>query len=399
MASSADSSQNPSVISTAAVRIGMVVGEQSGDILGADLIIALKKLFPNAVFEGVGGPLMLEQGFESLFNQERLAVMGLVEPLKRLPELLSIRKSLKKHFIENPPAIFIGIDAPDFNLGLEESLRFAGIKTAHYVSPSVWAWRQNRIKKIARAVDLMLTLFPFEAAFYQQRQVPVKFVGHPLADQLPIEADRQSAINKLQLPSEYSSKRIIALLPGSRQSEVERLGTLFIQAAKLCQKTVNDVAFLVPSANSARHQQLESLIEEHAKGIPILLIAGQSREVMAASDVVLMASGTASLEAMLLKKPMIIAYKMAALSYWIIRKMVKVRYVGLPNLLANKPLVEEYLQKNATPENLAKALAGFLTSRERKTLVDAFTHLHLALKKDASAQAALALVPLIETSL
>lgn len=370
-------------------RVAIVVGEASGDILGAGLMQALQQRFPDCVFEGIGGPRMLAQGFVSHHPMDRLAVMGLVEPLKRLPELLGIRRSLRQRYTQNPPDVFIGIDAPDFNLGLEASLHKEGVFTVHYVSPSVWAWRQGRVKKIAKAVDLMLTLFPFEARFYEEHKVNVAFVGHPLADKFPLEPEKTAARDSLGLEQDAT---YVALLPGSRASEVEKLGQDFIQTAHLCLAQAPQLKFLMPAANPARHAQLTAMLEASPE-LPVNLSLENSHEVMAAADVVLMASGTTTLEALLLKKPMVIAYRVAALSYWILKRLVKSAYIGLPNLLANRSLVPELIQHDATPEKLASEVMKMVNSPERvDALQQAFLDIHSSLKKDASEVAANAIL-------
>ncbi|ARU27344.1 lipid-A-disaccharide synthase [Cellvibrio sp. PSBB006] len=376
------------------LRIGIVVGEASGDILGAGLMTALRKHFPNAEFSGIGGPRMLALGFHSFFPQDRLAVMGLVEPLKRLPELLKIRAFLRDHFIANPPAVFIGIDAPDFNLTLEGDLKEKGILTAHYVSPSVWAWRQKRVHKIARSVDLMLTLLPFEAEFYQQHQVPVAFVGHHLADEIPLDVDQQAARNTLHIAQDA---KVVALLPGSRSNEVERLGQLFMETAVHCLRRNPALQFIIPAANADRYRQLHLQLSSYID-YPIHLVNGQSQTVMAAADVVLMASGTTALEAMLLKRPMVIAYKLSWLSWAILSRMVKTPYVGLPNLLAGKKLVPELLQDDATPENMSAAVMHYFEHpQETQALRDTFYDMHQSIKRHASDRAADAIAELIQT--
>ena len=375
------------------LRIGIVVGEASGDILGASLMQAIQQQFPDAKFEGIGGPLMLAKGFNSLFAMERLSVMGLVEPLKRLPELLNIRKTLKEHFSSHQPDLFLGIDSPDFNLDLELALRKAGVLTAHYVSPSVWAWRSGRIVKIAKAVDRMLTLFPFEAQFYHEHNVPVSFIGHPLADQFPLENDQQKARADLGLSLD---KPLVALLPGSRGGEVRMLGEAFIETARWCLHQRQDLTFVLPAANEARYQQLQTMLQEKGKGLPIQLIQGQSQQAMAAADMVLMASGTTTLEAMLLKRPMVVAYKMAKFSYAIISRMVKSKYISLPNLLANEELVPEVLQSDVRPEMLGPLVLEALQDRpKRAQLQKRFTELHQELKADASERAAEVLLKMI----
>lgn len=377
------------------LRIGIVVGEASGDILGAGLMVALRKHFPEAEFSGIGGPRMLALGFHSFFPQDRLAVMGLVEPLKRLPELLKIRGFLRDHFIAEPPAAFIGIDSPDFNLTLEGDLKEKGIPTVHYVSPSVWAWRQKRIHKIASSVDLMLTLLPFEAEFYQQHQVPVTFVGHHLADEIPLEIDHQAARRTLHIAEDA---KVVALLPGSRSNEVERLGQLFMETAVHCLRRDPDLQFVIPAANADRYRQLHLQLSAYHE-YPIQLVNGQSQTVMAAADVVLMASGTTALEAMLLKRPMVIAYKLSWLSWAILSRMVKTPYVGLPNLLAGKQLVPELLQDAATAEDMSAAVMHYFENpEETQALRDTFYAMHQSLKLNASDRAAEAVAQLIHSS-
>lgn len=369
----------------ALTRVAIVAGEASGDILGAGLIAALKRDFPNCIFEGVGGDLMIAEGFTSHYAMDRLAVMGLIDPLKRLPELLRMRRDIIERYRDNPPDVFIGIDAPDFNLTIEKKLREAGVATCHYVSPSVWAWRQGRIKKIKKAVNLMLTLFPFEAAFYEKHNIPVHFVGHPLADKFPLECDQSAARSALGLEP---SAQYIALLPGSRKSEVEKLTPLFVQAALRCFQKDQRLKFLIPAANQARYEEIEQVLQT-LEDIPVDLILGRSHEVMAASDAIVMASGTTTLEAMLLKKPMVIAYRMAALSFWLIKRMVKVKFVGLPNLLANRSLVPELLQDDATPENLSDALMRYIeNSSYREALIDDYVSIHKSIRKNANQEAA-----------
>ena len=374
------------------IHIGIVVGEASGDILGAALIAELRKLYPNAEFSGIGGPRMLELGFHSFFPQDRLAVMGFVEPLKRLPELLRIRKFLREHFIANPPAVFIGIDSPDFTISLEGSLKEKGIKTVHYVSPSVWAWRQKRIFKIAKSVDLMLTLLPFEAAFYEKHNVPVEFVGHHLADEIPEHVDKFQARRELGIPEHA---RVVALLPGSRASEVERMGSLFMHTAVFCLEQDPELLFYIPAANSDRYRQLHLQLNDYVD-FSVQLFNGNSLKVMAAADVLLLASGTVTLEALLLKKPMVVAYKMAPLTFKIFSWLIKTPYVALPNLLANKPLVPELLQNQATPEKLSAAIMNYFENpEETQELVNTFADMHGILKRDASVRAAAAIAKLI----
>jgi len=368
------------------VRIGICVGESSGDLLAAGLIDALRAYYPDLQIEGVAGPLLMQRGCQSLFPMEKLAVMGVSAVLARLPELLRLRKRLIQHFIDNPPDIFIGIDAPDFNLGVELALKRQGIKTIHYVSPSVWAWRQSRIHKIAAATNNVLTLFPFEAAFYQQHQVPVTFVGHPLADTIPLTSNTFKARQILKLPED---KRLIAILPGSRKMELQYLAPLFLQTVAEVAKECPDIEIIVPLVNSERRQQFEQQLAAANLSVPVHLIDGQSQQVMAAADVVLLTSGTATLEAMLLKKPMVVAYIMSSLNWLIARWLVKVPYCALPNLLANELLVPEFLQQNATVEHLSAAVLDWLDHPEKVlTLQTRFMELHQSLRHHANEKAA-----------
>ncbi|HSX86508.1 MAG TPA: lipid-A-disaccharide synthase [Pseudomonas sp.] len=369
------------------LRVALVAGEASGDILGASLMQALRARHPQVEFIGIGGPLMEAQGLTSYFPMERLAVMGLVEVLGRLPELLSRRRRLVKALIEAKPDVFIGIDAPDFNLGLELKLRRAGIKTVHYVSPSVWAWRQKRVLQIREACDLMLCLFPFEAQFYDEYQVPVRFVGHPLADAIPVQADRAAAREALGLPQDC---HVVALMPGSRGGEVSRLGSLFLDAAVRLRTLRPGVRFVLPCASPERRQQLEEMLV--GRDLPLTLLNGRSHEALAACDAVLIASGTATLEALLYKRPMVVAYKVASLTYLILKRLVKSPYISLPNLLAERLLVPELIQDAATAESLAQLLAPLLEGGEVQTL--GFDVIHRALRRDASVQAAEAVLTL-----
>lgn len=377
------------------MRIGIVAGEASGDLLGAGLISAIKQRYPDAVFEGIAGPQMIAAGATSLFPMDRLSVMGIVEVLGRYRELLGIRRQLANYFRDNPPDVFIGVDAPDFTLGLEKQLRQAGIKTVHYVSPSVWAWRQGRVKKIAQSTDLMLTLFPFEEKFYQQHHVPVKFVGHPLADTIPMSVNKLAARKSLGLSPE---RPVLAMLPGSRSNELHYLATTFIETVRWLRQRHPDLEVVVPLANEVRRAQFEQAMA-HITDVPeMTLVDGQSREVMAAADVVLLASGTAALEAMLLKRPMVVAYKLSPLTYWLAKRLVKVTNVSLPNLLANETLVPELIQHEATPEKLGQAVLNYLEdTRLNHRVNQRFTEIHQSLRQDASQQAATAVLDLISS--
>lgn len=368
--------------------VALVAGEASGDILGAGLMRALKARHPDVCFIGVGGPLMEAQGLASYFPMERLAVMGLVEVLGRLRELLARRKLLIQTLLDARPDVFIGIDAPDFTLAIEARMHQAGIKAVHYVSPSVWAWRQKRVLKIREGCDLMLTLFPFEARFYEEQGVPVKFVGHSLADQIPLQADRSQARQAIGLPLEG---QVVALMPGSRGGEVRRLGGLFFETAERLLAARPGLRFVLPCASPQRRVQLEEALGD--RSLPITWLDGQSHAALAACDAVLIASGTATLEALLYKRPMVVAYRLAPLTWWILKRMVTSPYISLPNLLAQRALVPEILQDAATPEALAEALLPLLDQPQVQTA--AFDAIHHTLRQDASNQAAEAVLQLL----
>lgn len=368
-------------------RVYLVAGELSGDILGAGLMRELKARYPDVEFRGIGGPRMQAEGMESRFPLETLAVMGLVEVLKHLPELIRVRRTLKAEALAWQPDIMLGIDAPDFNLGLERQLREAGITTAHYVSPSVWAWRQGRVKGIAKSVDGMLTLLPFEAAFYREHRVPVAFVGHPLADEMPLENDRVATRQALELAPD---SQVLALLPGSRANETRFLGATFLSAAEqLCQYHPA-LQVVIPAATSDRRREISALLANY----PLLaertaLLDGQAREAMVASDVVLLASGTAALEAMLCHRTMLVAYKMAPATHWLAKRMVKTQWVSLPNLIAQETLVPELIQDAASPEAIADQLSAMLVDEaSRHALEIRFAEMHATLQRNASRRAA-----------
>lgn len=386
-----------SIISQQAITFGIVAGEISGDTLGAGLIHALKQHYPNARFVGICGAQMIAEGGESWFPLERLSVMGLVEVLGRIKELFAIRDELVQRFIEQKIDVFIGIDAPDFNLRVAPQLKQAGIKTVHYVSPSVWAWRQGRIHGIKAAIDLMLCLLPFEKEFYDQHQLDAVFVGHPLADSLPLVNDTQYARQQLGLDV---NKTYVALLPGSRGGEVSRLGLPLFEAAKLMQVKNPQLEFIVPAINAQRKSQIETLLIEANLTVKVFdssYGAGVGRLVMSAADVVVLASGTATLEAMLLKKPMVVVYKLQWLTYWIVRLLSSARYISLPNLLANKALVPELVQNEVTPEHIAQATQHWLNQpQQTEQVLKKFNQLHQQLQANGSATAALAISQLIE---
>ncbi|WP_415885824.1 lipid-A-disaccharide synthase [Neptuniibacter sp. QD37_6] len=376
------------------LRVGIVAGEASGDILGSGLIKALKKRYPDLTVEGIGGELMIAQGCHSHYPLERLSVMGLVEVFGRLPELIGIRKKLISHFIDNPPDLFIGVDAPDFTLKMEGELKAAGIPTVHYVSPSVWAWKQKRIYKIKRTTDLVLSLFPFEAKHYAPTQQKVAFVGHPLADSIPLSVNVAESKKKFAVKP---GEKIIALLPGSRGSELKYLAEPFLDTARWLSEGLENVRFVIPAANETRHDQLHQLIVEKYSDLNIQLVMKHSRDVMAIADSILIASGTATLEATILQKPMVVAYKMAPLTYAIYSRMVKSKFISLPNLLADETLVPEILQDQVKPEVLGPAVLKSLQDSEYKAyLRDKFSAIHKQLHQDADEKAADAIEALLK---
>ncbi|UAW97668.1 lipid-A-disaccharide synthase [Halopseudomonas nanhaiensis] len=374
--------------------IALVAGEASGDTLGAGLMRALKRDYPDARFIGIGGPRMIAEGLVSQVPMERLSVMGLVEVLGRLRELLAIRKNLVDYFKRENPDVFIGIDAPDFVLNIEKRLRAERIPTVHYVSPSVWAWREKRVLGIRESTDLMLTLFPFEEDVYRRHGVPVRCVGHTLADQIPLQPDREAARVSLGLPADA---RVIALMPGSRNGELRKLGALFLQTAAWCAARRPELTFVMPCANAERKAQMQAIIAENDVGVAVQLLDGQAHEVLAACDAVLIASGTATLEAMLFKRPMVVAYRMAGLTFRILKRLVKVGHVSLPNLLAQREVVPEFLQDDATPHAMGEALLARLDpSPEREEAQATFTELHQLLRRDADRAAADAVIALMK---
>lgn len=379
--------------------IAIVAGEVSGDILGAGLIRALKQTYPNARFVGIAGQKMLAEGCETLVDMEEIAVMGLVEILKHLPRLLKIRKQLVQHFLQQKPDIFIGIDSPEFNLYVEDKLKAAGVKTIHYVSPSVWAWRQNRIHKIARATDLVLAFLPFEKAFYDKFNVPCRFVGHTMADAIPLQPNKAEAYQQLGLPSD---QRYVAILVGSRGAEVEVLAEQFLKTAELLKAQYPDLKFLVPLVNAKRRTQFEQIRAQTALNLAdddLILLDGNARQAMIIADATLLASGTAALECMLCKSPMVVGYRMKPFTYWLAKRLVKSPYVSLPNLLANEMLVPEMLQEECEPAKLAEQMARYLGEsavKNRQVLIERFTELHQMVRKNADEQAAQAVIDMLE---
>lgn len=378
------------------MKIGIVAGEASGDMLGAHLLKQLYTKMPVLEVEGMGGPAMVAAGCHSLFDIERLSVMGLVEPLLRLPDLISLRRHLLRHFLDNKPDVFIGIDAPDFNLGIELKLHQAGIPIVHYVSPSVWAWRKGRIRTIKKAVDMMLTLFPFEAEYYKRHGVPVQYVGHPLAESIPLKPDTNAAKRALGLDE---SVQYVALLPGSREQELRNLAPIFLQAALIIQKSRPDIQFITSHVNEARYQNFITYQQQIAPNLPLHCFTRRSHDVMAASDAVMVTSGTATLEVMLFKKPMVIAYRMPTLAYHLARWLVDVPFIGLPNLLANEGIVPECIQQEAKPSVLAAHILDYLNNPSKiDSLAKRFEVIHEAMRVDSSTKAADTIMKLVYPS-
>jgi len=371
--------------------IGLVAGEASGDLLGAHFIAALKKTRPDLHAAGIAGPRLIEAGVEAVYPSDKLAVNGYVEVLRHLPELLWIRSRITRYFLQERPRVFVGIDAPDFNFTLEAKLKQAGIPTVHFVSPSIWAWRPERIHRIKQAVSHMLVVFPFEEKIYQDAGIPVSYVGHPLADAIPLQPDTAAARAALGL----TSGPIIALLPGSRLSEVARHARLMLDAALRIHPRYPDAQFVLPAASEATGR----LIRQEAQGLdlPLHILAGQSHQALAACDVALVASGTATLEAALFKKPMVITYRVPALTAYLMRKKALLPWIGLPNILAREFVVPERVQEAATPENLAHdALAWLADGPRRDAAIDTFHAMHMSLRQNASARIAEALDPYLE---
>jgi len=380
--------------------IAIIAGEVSGDILGAGLIHALKARYPQAKFIGIGGERMIAEGFETLFDMEELSVMGLVEVLKHLPRLLKIRRSIIKQLSALKPDVFIGIDAPDFNLDVELKLKQRGIKTIHYVSPSVWAWRQKRVYKIAAATNLVLAFLPFEKAFYDRFNVPCRFIGHTMADAIPLKPNRDEACQLLNLDS---TQRYVAMLVGSRGAEVEFLSEPFLQTAQLLHQRYPDVKFLVPLINQKRRQQFEQIKQRVAPELDMILLDGNARAAMITAEATLLASGTAALEAMLCKSPMVVGYRMKPFTYFLAKRLVKTQYISLPNLLADEMLVPELIQEDCNPTNLAEKLSLYLSEdksavQNRHVLLQRFAELHQMIQCNADQQAAQAVIDLLEPS-
>lgn len=376
-----------------APKIALVAGEASGDLLAAHLIHALKKHLPDAHFYGIGGPKMQAAGFEALWPAEKLAVRGYVEVLRHYREITGIRRQFLKQLKRDKPDVFIGVDAPDFNLWLERRVKSAGVPAIHFVSPSIWAWRGSRIRKIARSVTRMLALFPFESALYERHRVPVSYVGHPLADVYPIEVNRRLARERLGF--EEVTGPLFALLPGSRQSELRYLADTFIQTGKRLLERFPQAQFLVPLVSrETRNLFEEALWRQGAQDMPFKMLFGHAPDALAACDAALVASGTATLEAALMKRPLVIAYKMSPWSWRLMRRMRYQPWVGLPNILAGRFVVPEFLQDEATPENLAQALGNQVIDPAVAGRIEAvFTTIHRTLRQNTVEKAAAAILP------
>ena len=367
------------------MRIGIVAGESSGDILGAHIIRALQKYYPDAIFEGVAGPRMLDiPGVMSLLPMENLSVMGFTEVFCHFKKIVTAYYKIKKYFLDNPPDMYIGIDSPDFNLRLEKILKKAGIKTIHCNSPTIWAWRANRIFGIKKAVDLMLVLFPFEPDYYRRVTIPVCYIGHPLAD---IINNKKNIITKITI-----NNITLALLPGSRQGEIQYIGPVLLQAAKMLYQKYPDIKFITPMVNQARFNQFEKQWKLIAPELPLTISLQNGRDIMTQADMIALASGTATLEALLLKKPMVVVYKVSRLSYWIGRLLIKIKQVSLPNILAGEALVPELLQDNATPDNIVRRLEEYLLSPEKiNYFTQKATQIHATLQCNSAERAAKAI--------
>lgn len=378
-------------MSRALVRIAIVAGEASGDLLASHLIAALRARLPHAEFFGIGGPKMQAQGFDAWYPLEKLAVRGYVEVLRHYREISGIRSQLRARLLADPPDVFIGVDAPDFNLALEKALKRRGIPAVHYVSPSIWAWRGERIRKIGESVTRILALFPFEPALYEARDIPVSYVGHPLADVLPVEDGRVAARELLEIPA---ARPVFALLPGSRQSELQYMADTFIRTARQITARLPEALFLVPLATRETRLLFEQAIYRcEARDLPIRMLFGHAHDAMAAADVVLVASGTATLEAALLKRPMVIAYRMSPFSYRMMKRMGYLPYVGLPNVLAGRFVVPEFIQDDATPENLAQAMLNLHADRDNAVrIAEVFRDIHLQLRQNTAEKAASAIL-------
>lgn len=383
--------------SSADVKVALVAGEVSGDMLAGRLLAGLRPMLPDATFYGIGGPRMMEQGFVSEIPMDKLTVRGLFEVIPRYRELKRIQRDLRDKLLADRPNVFIGADYPGFNLGLEEQLKAGGVPTMHFISPQIWAWRGGRIRKIQRAVSHMLVVFPFEVELYEKAGVPVTYVGHPLAELIPMQPDTSAARHSLGIKE---GEKVVAILPGSRSGELKYLVEPFLRAARLLKAREPSLRLLVPMASPRLRAQFEQIVA--AKGlsdVELTLLDGQSHTAIAAADAVLAASGTATLEVALFKKPMVIAYKVMAASYQIMRHMGYLPWIGLPNILAREFLVPELIQHAATPEALAEAVWTQLTDEaNRARLAERFTAMHHSLLRDSAQESAQAVLRLIDST-
>lgn len=390
-------------MSSKPLKIAVVAGEASGDVLAAGMIKQIQAVYPNAIFEGIAGPNMLAQGCTTLFDMEELSVMGLVEVLSRIRRLLHIRKTVFEHFRDNPPDVYIGVDAPDFNLPLEKKLKKLGIKTVHYVSPTVWAWRENRIFGIGEATNLVLSIFPFEKTVYEKHGFPCQYVGHTMADDIPVRPDKHAARQALGKQDLLTAKRVLAVLPGSRGGEVNMLLDIFLQSVAKVTDSLGELHVVIPAVNQIRKQQIEQKIEDfkaseyYSEKITIDVFLGQSRDCMIAADTILLASGTASLEAMLCKRPMLVAYRLKWLTHQLMKVMYKPNYFALPNILADKQIVPELLQEQVNPDTISEYLLEMLNNPE-ESMPTEFDQLHEILRQNADQQAAKAVLALVEAN-
>lgn len=382
----------------AGLRVGVMAGEPSGDLLGAGLVRELRGYYPDAVFFGIAGPAMLAEGVSSWVNMERLSVMGIFEVLEHLPELLKIRRAVTRRFEALRPDVVIGIDSPDFTLGVERRLRAGGIRTVHYVSPTIWAWRPGRVRGVGKAADQVLCLLPFEPELYAAHGIPALFVGHPMADTIPLHPDRAASRAALGIRPAAGDRELIALLPGSRMGEVERLGGEFAEAAALVAARHPGVRFVAPMASAAIRERFSAQLAQRAPGLRVQLVDGRSREALAAADLVLLASGTATLEAALFKRPMVVAYRISALTYRLVAslRLMRTTRFALPNLLAGEDLVPELIQEDANPQRIAAELSGLLKNVARRAELEArFAAMHATLRQGADRRAAEAVLSLL----
>jgi len=379
------------------LRVGLVAGEASGDTLGADLIHALRRIAPRTEFFGVAGPKMQAAGCEVWEPSESLAVMGLFEVLHHLPRLLRLLGNIRDRFLAARPDVFVGIDAPDTNLRLARRLHAAGIPTVQYVSPQVWAWRQGRARSMRESVDLVLCLLPFEKSFYDEHGIRAEFVGHPLADAIPLEVDRPAARRALGIDS---NAQVVALLPGSRRGEVSRLARDFVATARWLAAQRPELVFVAPMATPAAREIFARALALHAPGLDVRLIDGQAQTALIAADVVMVASGTASLETALCKRPMVVVYRLGAITVWFVRRLnlVKTKFFAQPNLLADRRVVGEYFQDEIVPESIGAELLMWLDDVERRSGLEAeFSRIHARLRRDAGTRAAQAIIALLKS--